>query len=499
MRLLPIALLAACGGAQNPSNSGDHAQVPAEVATYSALRWVPDAPAYVMSAATVSDGQRAVRDVIESVGLIVAHASPDDVSQAAHALLGIDPLGADLGQLLGVDLAGGVAMFSEDVSPTFALHLAAPQTTRAFFDHLRSIGMHSTSRTIDGVQVDSAPLRDSVTASWAIDGDWFLFHVALAAFDDKDPDAWLVHARHHAAAKPTWIDSFEWATRLARHAKPLAGFWNAHATLAKLARIAGDNHGLAAWATCIAAIGTIDRVGITVNGDGHFAEGRLAFELGPAARSAASSIVAPPPGFAKLATNAPLVVQWNFAIEALATSRVAPCFKAADVDIAGFAELGVRAARAVVETFTPEPPSGTGAVSLDLTSRTHVAKLLDEIPSVALKSDRAFGPYKGVHVSLPLIASLDYVLDDRVAIAAMGDGLLDQLVVGPPPSNVPIFAFDIRPPGLSEATWRFMFDALFGKHTAELMTKQLEKWREGHISLAIDQDALVLDASGNRR
>ncbi|HEX4452565.1 MAG TPA: hypothetical protein VH143_16925 [Kofleriaceae bacterium] len=504
MRLLPIAFLAACGGAQNPSNSGDQARAPGEVATYSALRWVPDAPAYVMSAATVGDGQRAVRDVIESLGLIVAHATPDDVSQAAHALLGIDPLGADLGQLLGVDLAGGVAMFSEAVSPTFALHLAAPQTTRAFFDHLRSIGMHSTARTVDGVQVDSAPLRDGVTASWAIDGDWFLFHVALAAFDDNDPDAWLVHARHHASAKPSWIDGFEWATRLARHAKPLAGFWNAHATLAKLARIAGDNHGLAAWASCITALGAIDRVGVAMSGDGHFVEGRLAFELGPAARSAASSIVAssivaPPPGFAGLAAHAPLAVQWNFAIEALATSGVAPCFKAADIDIGGFAELGVRTARAVVETFSPEPPSGTGAVSLDLTSRTHVAKLLDEIPRVAFQSERAFGRYKGVHVSLPLVASMDYVLDDRVAIAAMGDGVLDQLVAGAPPSNVPIFAFDIRPPGLSEATWHFMFDALFGKHTAELMTTELEHWLDGHISLAIDQDALVLDASGNRR
>jgi hypothetical protein len=104
-----------------------------------------------------------------------------------------------------------------------------------------------------------------------------------------------------------------------------------------------------------------------------------------------------------------------------------------------------------------------------------------------------------VHVSLPLVASLDYVLDDRVAIAAMGDGLLERLVAPAPAPAAPIFAFDIRPPGLSEATWRFMFDALFGKHTAELMTTQLEKWRDGHISLAIEQDALVLDASGNRR
>ena len=495
MRLLPIALLAACGGAQNPSNSGDHPAIPTD---YGALRWVPDAPTYVMSATSVSDGQRAIRDVIESLG-ILARATPDDVSRAAHELLGIDPLGSDLAQLMGVDLAGGIAMFSEDVSPTFALHLAKPDVTHAFFDHLRSIGMHSTSRTIDGVQVDSAPLRDGVTASWAIDGDWFLFHVALAAFDQGDPDAWLVHARHHAAAKPSWIDGFEWATRLARHAKPLAGFWNAHATLAKLAKVAGDRHGLTALVTCASAIGAIDRVGVTVSGDGHFAEGRLALGLGSAAAGVAASILPPPPGFATLAANAPIALQWNYAIDALVTSRISQCFQAADISVGELAATGVRAARAVIETFQPDAPSGTGAVALDLSSSTHVAKLLDEIPRVALKSERAFGPYKGTHVSLPLVAALDYVLDDHVAMAAMGDGVLDQLVAGSPPSNVPIFALDIRVPGLAEATWRWMFGELFGKTDGDLATAQLEKWRDGHISLAIDQDALVLDASGNRR
>jgi len=32
-----------------------------------------------------------------------------------------------------------------------------------------------------------------------------------------------------------------------------------------------------------------------------------------------------------------------------------------------------------------------------------------------------------------------------------------------------------------------------------MMTSQLEKWRDGHISVSLDQDALVLDASGDRR
>ncbi|HEY1815447.1 MAG TPA: hypothetical protein VGG74_24025 [Kofleriaceae bacterium] len=463
---------------------------------YGALRWVPDAPSYVMSATTVSDGQRAIRDVIETFG-VLARATPDDVSRAAHELLGIDPLGGDLGQLLGVDLAGGVAMFSEDVSPTFALHLAKPEVTRAFFDHMRSIGMHATSTTIDGVQVDSAPLRDGVTASWAIDGDWFLFHVALAAFDHGgDPDAWLVHARHHAAQKPTWIDGFEWATRLARHAKPLAGFWNAHATLAKLATSAGDHHGLA---ICMASLASIERVGITISGDGHFAEARLAFDVGSAAPPP-SALLAPPPGFAALASTAAIAAQWNYPLDAFVTTGIGKCLIAAEYDVAALQhETGARAGRVAIESFTQDPPAGTGAVSLDLSSTAHVASLLGEIPSVAFKSERTFGTYKGTHVSIPLVASLDYVLDDHVAMAAMGDGLLDQLVAGAPAASVPIFAFDIRPPALNDATWHFLLGQLWGRSESEPIVRQLENWRDGHISLAIDHDALVLDASGNRR
>jgi hypothetical protein len=496
MRLLPIALVAACGAAQNPSNSGDHPAIPAD---YGALRWVPDAPSYVMSATSVSDGQRAIRDVIESFGLL-ARTTPDDVSRAAHEMLGLDPLGADLGQLLGVDLAGGVAMFSEAVSPTFALHLAKPEVTRAFFDHLRSIGMHSTTSTVDGVQVDSAPLRDGVTASWAIDGDWFLFHVALAAFDpESDPGAWLVHARHHAATTPTWIDGFEWATRLARHAKPLAGFWNAHATLAKLAKAAGDHHALSALVTCVSSLAAVDRVGVTISGDGHFADARLAFELG--SNVPPPAMLAPPPGFAALASTAAIALQWNYPLDDFVTTGIAKCLAAADYDVGVVAkETGVRAGRLAIESFTPDPPSGTGVLALDLSSTTHVASLLGEIPSLALKSEHTFGPYKGTHVSIPLVASLDYVLDDRVAMAAMGDGLLDRLVAGAAPATpAPIFALDIRPPALNDATWRWLLGQAFGKSESEPLVRQLVNWRDGHISLAIDHDALVLDASGNRR
>jgi hypothetical protein len=494
MRALLIVSLAACGGAQNPSDSGT--KPAAAVAQYPALRWAPDAPSYVIAAPTVRDGQRAIRDVIDSFGLL-AHATPDDVSAAARAMIGLDPLGPELGAKLGVDLDGGIAVFSEGVSPTFVVHLAAPAVTRAFFDQLRTLGMHSTPAVVDGTEISTARLRDDISASWAIEGDWFWFHVTFAGFAELDgPANWFGGAHQHRVA--SWTDAFSWAARFARAAKPLVGFWNSHALLARIANTAGHEHFLADGMACIGVLATVERVGISVEGDGHHAGGKLAFDVGPSAPKIASSILPPPPGFAALAANAPLAVQWNVDLEAI-SSGLAPCLRALGTTPDELAKTGVRSARGVLETFDPDAPSGTGAVALDLSSRTQVGKLIDEIPRLAIQSDRTFGPYHGRHVSIPFVAALDYVLDEKIGLAAMGDGLLDQLVAGAPGQNAPLFAIDIRPPGLSEHAWQVLFTELAGKRRGEMMTSQLEKWRDGHISVSLDQDALVLDASGDRR
>jgi hypothetical protein len=490
---LAIAVLAACGGAQNASHSA--AQPSAEEAQYPALHWAPDAPTYLVTAPRVRDAQRAIRDLVDSLGM-VGRVTPEELGSAARELLGVDPLGDEVATKLGVDLDGGIAMFSESWSPTFVVHLAAPATTRAFFAHLRDLGMHSTAQTIDGIDVASAPLREGLVASWAIDGDWFWFHLASDDFGETEaPGAWLVHARHRT--KPGWSDALAWAAGLARDAKPLVGFWNSHAVLAAtMSRL--HKHAAGDIDACIAQLETVERVGITVDGDGTHAAGKLAFDLGSAAPRIASAILPPPPGFAALAANAPLALQWNVDV-AKAADALAPCLRVFGTEPHELAQTGVRSARVLLETFDPDGPSGTGAVALDLSSREKVGQLVDEIPRLAVQTDRSFGTYHGRHVAIPFVASLDYVLDDTIALAAMGDGLLDQLVAGTPPANAPLFAIDVRPPGLPERSWQYLLHEVFGSHGGKLVTSQLLKWRDGHIALTIDQNALVLDASGNRR
>src|SRR6185503_19807542 len=105
-------------------------------------------------------------------------------------------------------------------------------------------------------------------------------------------------------------------------------------------------------------------------------------------------------------------------------------------------------------------------------------------------SERTFGAHRGMHVSIPFVASLDYVLEDGVALAAMGDGLLDQLVAGTPATTAPLFAIDVRPPGLPEATWQFLLGELSGKRAGKIIASQLTKWHDGHVALSIERSGV---------
>ena len=493
MRALVIALLAACGGPQNASHPADQ---PPEVAAYPALRWAPDAPTYLVSAHTVKDGQRAIRDAIDSFGML-ALATPADVSAAMQAALGVDPLGPDLGAKLGVDLDGGVAVFSEGLSPTLVVHLAAPAATRAFFARLPALGVAPTIATVEGVEIATARLHRGPLASWAIDGDWLWLHLA---FHDELPSApstaWFTHPHH--AATPTWREGFAWAAKLASHAGPIVGLWNNRAVLATIAALMRADAQAKEAVACVTALEVVDRVGFAIDGDGSHVGGRLALDVGPAAPKIAAAILPPPPGFAALAAAAPLAGQWNLDVDAMA-SGLAPCLAAMGLDPSELTSKGIRAARGVLETFDPDSRSGTGAIAFDLSSKTVAEQLLDQIPHRSLlESDRTFGAYRGKHIGIPMVLSVDYVLDDKLALAAMGDGLLAQLVSGTAPANPPLFAFDVRTAPLADGTWTWLCAHFIGRGGGELASLLLH-WRDAHIALSIEHGALVLDASGNRR
>ena len=85
-------------------------------------------------------------------------------------------------------------------------------------------------------------------------------------------------------------------------------------------------------------------------------------------------------------------------------------------------------------------------------------------------------------------------------MVAIGDGLLETLVTGAPAAATPIFAIDVRPPAMKDDAWEWLFGHLFQNNLrGKIVTDHLMRWRDGHIAVSIEHDALVIDAYGNRR
>lgn len=486
-----ISLVCACP-APRPASGPGSVQGP-DVAEFAALAWVPDQPSYLMTAHTVRDAQRSIDDVIDSFGMLVG-ASAEDAGHALESVLSVDPLSETGTAKLGVDPAGSIAIFSEGVDPTIVVKLTSADTATAFFDSVKTRGVATRSIVIDKVELVTAKVIGGLEVTWAVDHDWLWTHFA---FVDKDPEAqWFVHARNpHASA---WTKSFGWAkevrAKLSAKAQGLLGFLDSHALLA-IARAHAPKD-------LIACLDRFHPVGISsfaIDGDGHHAGGRLALDLGPAAKGVAASLLPAPPGFGAIAQTAGLAVEWNLDVSAIA-AFISPCLTTFGGSTNFLTRYGIRTGRAAILAFNPDDRSGSGVVAADLSDRTYLASQLDQIPHRSLvESDRRYGAIAGKRVSIPFVLSLDYVLNDKLALLAMGDGLMDKLVMGAPAANPPVFSLDLIIPKLSPAAWKWLVRAATNDWFANHATEHLYHWHDGHIRVTIEGDSLVIDAAGNRR
>jgi len=376
-------------------------------------------------------------------------------------------------------------MFSEDVEPTFVFHLTAPDALQQFLDRQRQRGMITQSVVADGIEVFSAKIGPHVNASWAVDKDWLWLHVGQAS---AAAAAWFEHS--HKAAAAAWADDWAWAKSKGEGA--VRGF-------VKLKDLVAATTGKAKNAVaCARLVEPIGRVAVAVDADGKGAHGRLSIELGSAAQDVASHTLAPPPGWASASGKAALSVQMNVDLAAVA-QWLQPCAQTFGFGFAQAQQLGVRGGRAMLFSLDPDEPTGTGVVALDLSSKAFLAGMLDRIPMRShLEKDRKFGPHSGHHVALPMIPTFDYVLEDHLAIAAMGDGVLDSVVAGQG-GPAPLFAIDVQPQKLSAKAWEWLLENTNMVSNAKWLTERMQRWQDGHVSVAIDGDALVLDASGHLR
>jgi len=202
-----------------------------------------------------------------------------------------------------------------------------------------------------------------------------------------------------------------------------------------------------------------------------------------------------PAGWPAAVARAPLAAQWNLDLAAVKPA-LAPCAQALALDLAPLDRYGVRTARAILQRFDPDTPTNSrGAASFDLLHRTYASRLLDEIPGRSLiQRKRTFGPYKGYSLSIPFGGpTVEYVLDDRRALAGLGEGVLAEVVGQGPGAPGPILAIDVAPPAMPREAWAGLLGML------GLRADALLAWRELHLGLAVDGQRLVLDVFGRRR
>lgn len=492
MRALVIALIiaAGCGGKRQVGTAGP----PAVAAAFPAARWVPGNPTYVIAARTMRDAQRAFGDLVDTFGIVVG-VEPSMISAELQRILAVDPLSPDALANIGIDLDGGVAVFSEAVNPTFVMHLASPPALQAFLDGQRERGMVTQSVVVDGSEVFSTKLDDRVRLSWVVDSDWLWVHIG----GPDEGTAWFTQSKRPSSA--TWAARWEAAQKLASHAPGLVGFANLRELAAKGAAQTGT--GL----SCARQFEAVRGVGFAFEGEGNFVGGTIAVDLA-SGQGVAGSLLAPPPGWATASAKAPLAAQWNLDLRA-AARWVQPCI--GKVDDQGRAtegapemlevldQFGVRSGRAFVHTLDPEDKSGTGAIAVDLSHRRYFAQLLDQIPMRSrFEKSRAFGAYKGKHLSVPFVATVDYVLDDRVFLAAMGDGMLERAATGGPADPPAVVAIDLIPGGLPRSVWEWLF-AQADLPAPKRLAERLQTWADIHLGARLDGDLLVIEARGNRR
>lgn len=481
-----VALAASCRGAHPAS----HVAAPPIAPGFPATQWVPAHPTYVLASPTVRDAQRALTDVVDSLGVPLG-IDASVLSRELALWIAVDPLSPEALTAIGIDLQGGFVAFSEDVSPTFVVHLSAPEAVAAFFDRQRERGLVTQSVVVEGTEIFTAQLLGAagLKVSWAVAADWLWVHFAVPVGRDEGT-TWFTASRHPDG--PAWASAWRFASAAFSERPGLLGFIDAREVIETITRKVPE-----AFA-CAKLLDPVRQVGVAVSGSGKHAAGKLTLDLGAASSSIERALLPAPAGFTALAAGAPLAVQWNLDLFAL-RAWLAPCLLAAGENAEALDGYGVRSLRAVLRTFDPADRSGTGAVGFDLVHDRYFAARLDEIPfRSTLERSRTFGPHAGHRLTVPMIATLDYVLTAQLALAGIGDGLLGTLVGTGAVTRGPLAAIDIAPPALGPDAWTALV-RLIGVRGAEDVVEQLLRWRDGHIAITIEGTSLVVAAAGNRR
>jgi hypothetical protein len=468
------ACLLACGGGK----SGGGTSPVVAVQGYRATRWIPQAATYALTTRNIRDAQQGVRDLVGTFG-VLGNISIEKVSAGLREVLLVDALSPEALAQIGIDVEGGFAIYSDAFNPTIAVKLASPAQLQAFLDAQTKLRVQSIQ--VEGTEVFTVPV-DGVRISWAVVDGWLLVHFAIQREGDA---SWLAASKQGGRGG--------WTADLDAAANPyMLGFVDVGRLVADAQRMVPE------IAPCTSLLGDVHHARLSMAGDAKHTNMRIALDVGNAASQIAASTLPIQDGWANVTAQVPIAAQWNVDLVAVRT-RFEKCFALMDVNLGFVDEVGVRAGRGFLRTFDGEDRKGTGAVALDLAHKDFLAAQLDQVPMRStFERKRTFGPYAGKSLAIPMYLTVDYVLNDQLALAAVGDGLLVQLVGRGGTVKGPLFDLALQPLGLSLESWTAVLELLDVDHPDRIAT-YLRTWRDARLTASLEGSWLVLSLAGTRQ
>lgn len=481
---LVVVALAACHGHGSSSlPTGGHGAYPAS-------QWIPADATYAVTGRSARETALVLRDLVAVVG-IVADFDEREASRGSTSELGVDLLDPTSYGAVGIDPAGGVALFSEGLSPTLAIALTDPATTTAAIDRMRQGGVAVQVAREQGIEVYTFAGDREVHIHWAIADHWLFVHVEITAEHEADL-AWFraVRAAHGAWSGGADLAAAVASARLGTAADGPAVIGAVHvpALIARALRL-GAPHG------CIDQIAGVERIFVAARSDARDARGSIAVEI--AGGVPADATFAAPAGWAQAREGAPVQAELGIDLDRL-VPRVSACERGLGRDLA---ELGVKAGRGYVHSIDIDDLSGRGAAWVATRNPRMISDLLDEIPARSLaEHKRAVHGVQVVDVSVPMLPKFSYVLGQGTFLGAASAGEIDRVIGDGTTAPAALARLVIAPQAWPADTWDELLKvAGFGRDGARgRMITRLRHWALGELELTSTATGVILTAHGTR-
>jgi hypothetical protein len=495
---LTLVTSVACGGkTKGPGGGGS---MPAAVKIYEALRWVPADASYVIVGRRAADLSDVLRELAAVVG-ILDDKDPADYGRALQTELGYDPLDVEQLRGLGIDPERGAAFFGTGLSLTAVAYLADPAKLEAFIDQMRERGISIQSQMSDGVEVFTLHFDSDIQFSWAVVDGWVLSRAEILV--EKAPALGWFEAAHNArgamGAEPDFEAAVEAAVTHAAKvsiggAPPVIGVIRPGKLADVVEQVHGAGHPMNA---CIATpLRDMSRILLAAGVGESGSAGSIVIDLASADRFATNT-VPQREAWAQIESGAPLQLDLGLDIPSFARS-----LEGCPMDTRAMDEAGVRTAHVALHQFDDGLPS-RGAFYADLSSDKMLSAAISDIPGIdTFSKRRKVGSAQVVDVSVPFFISLTYHLSTNLAVAAIGDGIVEKLLAPGNPRAGALFHLSLRPNDIPVETWDMFLEYVLEVKRPEARQRTITRvrtWQTADIDATIDGSRIVITAAGARR